>query len=148
MTTTTNYLKARFVCAEAAAAALPAFRAFIHEGIQARAWWQAHRQLEHRGQRQTFWLRFTEQFPIVRACLGAFAGGDCDQALLGFLEFGSEQANELYVEGACLFFKAPGLWNGADWEPMADYLKSHFGAAGVAWIGDDPGSGFFDMLNP
>ncbi len=146
--TITNYLKARFHSAEAATTALPALRAFVREGIDARDYWQAHRHLEQRGQRQVFWLRFAEQFPAIHAYLGALADGDCDQALLGFLEFGHEQTNELYVEGALLFFKAPGLWLGTDWELLSDYLKSHLQAAGVAWIGDDPGIDFFDLLQP
>lgn len=148
MTTTTNYLKARFASPAAAAEALPALRAFITEGMASHGWWRAHRPLEQQGRRDAFWQQFRTLFPSVFDYLGPMAGGHCDEALLGFLEFGSEQVNELYVEGEYLFFKAPGLWSGADWEPLADFLKTHFGAEGVAWIGDDPGIDFFDLLQP
>ena len=146
--TTTNYLKARLASTIAAEQALSAFRSFLLQAIESNLWWRAHRDLEGRGQRTEFWQQFQTRFPDVFAYLGSMTGGDCDQALLGLLEFGSEQTNELYVEGPLLFFKAAGLWQCADWDLLAAFLKSRFGAEGVAWIGDDPGFDYFDLLQP
>jgi hypothetical protein len=148
MTTTINYLKARFASPITAEEALPRLRSFIREGIEAHTFWKNHRCMERQGQRSEFWSQFQAKFPEVFAYLGPMVGGNSDQALLGFLEFGSEQSNELYVEGQFLFLKASGLWHGADWVLLAAFLKSRFGAESVAWIGDEPGIDFFDMLQP
>jgi hypothetical protein len=144
----TNSLEARFVDAATAASRKPQIEALVRQGQQAHAFWQAHRQLEGQGRRAGFWSQFRAQFPDVHTCLHLLAGGNRDQALLGFLEFGAADTNELYVEGEYLFLKAPGLWCGAEWDLLAAFLKSLFGAEAVAWIGDDPGIDFFDLLQP
>lgn len=121
MSKATNYFKARFSSAQAAVQALPSIRAFVREGIQARSWWQAHRHLERQGRRSDFWKQFPSRFPEACLYLGTLAGGNCDDALLGFLEFGAEEANEIEVDGEYLLFKAPGLWHSADWNLLAEY---------------------------
>ncbi len=147
MPTAIYYLKVRFETAEAAAAALPAIRAFVHEGVQAFGWWRANRAMESKGERRAFWLRFRGLFPDVHDYLADKAGGNCDEALLGLLEFGSPDRTELECDGRFLRYKAE-VWHGADWTPMGEFLKRRFGALGFAWIGDEPGFDLFDILNP
>ena len=141
------YLKCRFANAEAAEAALPLIRAFMAEGIEARAWWDAQRSLKGKDQRRTFWRRFQGQFPLVDAYLGERAGGAWDDALAPFLEFGAPDRTELSCEDKFIKYKAE-VWREADWSPLEEFLKAHFGALGTAFIGDEPGFDLFTILNP
>lgn len=141
-----NYLKARFESADAAAEALPRVEAFVRQGVAAHAWWKAHRGLEANGRRRDFWRQLSTAFPDVYASLGLLADGGCNEALLGFLEFGREGTIELHVEGALLYYRAE-VWHGGDWDPLGHYLKTRLGALGVDWIGHEPGD-FFAMLEP
>jgi hypothetical protein len=142
-----NYLKARYADPAAAAQAVPQIAALIHEGQQAHAFWKSHRRMEQQGRRAEFWMLFRMSFMDVYTCLGPLAGGDCDEALLGFLEFGTPDKIELYADGNHVFLKASDLWCGADWEPLLDYLKVHCGAINAEWTGDEP-SDYFALLDP
>ncbi len=147
MPTAIYYLKARFIDAEAAAAALPAIQAFVEQGVRSRDWWRSNRTLESKGERRAFWARFQGLFPTVHDYLADKAGGDCSEALLGLLEFGSPDRTELECDGRFLKYKAE-VWHGTDWTPMGEFVKRKFGALAYAWIGDEPGFDLFDILNP
>ncbi len=147
MPTADYYMKMRFQTKEAAAHALPEFRAFLDEGVRAHAWWQSHRLLENKGQRAEFWKQFRSLFPDVTDCLADKVDGDCDQALLGFLEFGREGTVELECSSVFLKYKAE-VWHSAEWDPLGEFVKRKFGALGFAWIGDEPCIDLFDILKP
>src|SRR5262249_14442709 len=142
-----NYLKARYTDAAAADQALPKIEALMKQGRYAHAFWKSQRRMEQQGRQREFWLQFQAAFPDVYLCLGSLAGGDCDEALLGFLEFGTPDKIELYVDGNHIFLKAADLWCGADWELLANYLKTYCGALNAVWIGDEP-LDYFALLDP
>jgi hypothetical protein len=148
MPTVTNYLKARLTDAATAAQTWSTIAVLLLEGRQAHDFWQNHRRLEQQGRRAEFWTRFRLSFPRIYACLGSLTDGHCDEALLEFLEFGQPDKMELFTAGKHVCLKAADLWCGADWDLLAAFVKSHFQAEGVAWIGDDPGIDFFDVLAP
>ena len=84
---------------------------------------------------------------MVADYLSDKAGGDCDQALLGLLEFGKEDTIEIDHDGVFFKYKAE-VWHGADWTPLGEFVKRKFGALGFAWIGDEPGMDLFNILHP
>jgi hypothetical protein len=147
VSTAIYYLKARFATPAAAKNALPNVQGFIREGIRAHAWWQNHRHYEHRGQRPDFWKLFQWQFPPIHKYLGSKAGGDCDQALLGFLEFGKDQEFELRTDREFLLYRAE-VWHGADWDLIGEFLKTEFSAEASDWIGQEDPIDYFEILDP
>ena len=68
-------------------------------------------------------------------------------ALAPFLEFGAPDRTELSCEDKFIKYKAE-VWREADWSPLEEFLKAHFGALGTAFIGDEPGFDLFTILNP
>ena len=39
-------------------------------------------------------------------------------------------------------------WHSGDWELLAHFMTTRFGALAAAWIGDENPIDFFDMLEP
>lgn len=145
----TYYVKARFKDQAAAEAALPGIKRFLSEGIEAQDWWQRNRGMEHDGQRAAFWDQFKAKFPMVVKYLESFhagcgggehclVGGDCNNDLAGFLDFGGceDDLDAVEVHGDELVYSAT-VWHFARWDPFVAFLESKFGATETGWVSDE-----------
>jgi len=138
----TYYLKANNCTEEA----LENIRKFILEACEAQDYWQDNRDMEVAGKRKEFWSKFGKKFPLTSKYLKQtksydnkiLYGGDCNNDLAGYLDFGdkedAEDNLELYDEQ--LLYNAY-VWHFANWDGFADFLKSEFGLTKVRWISDE-----------
>ena len=147
----TYYLKAKFPSMESLSTALPEIIAFILEGIKAEKWWEEHRTLESKGDRELFWLQFRPQFPTVYHYLqyAGFADGDCNSALSNIINFGNDETvatdffDDLYPNNSVACFNKPlfmynaYVWHLAVWDYFCDYLELKFGAISAEYLSDE-----------
>lgn len=145
MGSATYYLKARFVNPEADLDLK--LRSFLKEGADAEEYWQSNRGMD-KERRQEFWSGFEDRFPSVYQMLHMqkLAGGDCNNALAGKLDFGESESIEdnFDLQGQVLQFSAY-VWHFADWDILCDFLKTEFGATAAEWLSDEYVC-YFDML--
>ena len=145
----TYYLKAWFKDQAAAKAALPGIKRLISEGIEAQDWWQQHRGMEREGDRAQFWEQFEAKFPMTVKYLESFRagrcggkhsllGGDCNNDLAGFLDFGGREddVENVILEGIELRYSAT-VWHFAHWDPLVAFLELEFGAEETGWVSDE-----------
>lgn len=127
----TYYLKAEFPEGKLGVALLHGIEEFFAEGKRAEDYWQSNRNLEP----SKFWPEFQRQFPIVTDMIAKFVGKEANHALAGELSFGYQDRN-IYREGNTLFVRAM-VWHLADWDRLAAFLKTRFGAERVGWWSDE-----------
>ena len=112
---------------------MEAINDFIKEGQRAEDWWQ-----ENRGSDQgEFWPKFKEFFPLVYEMLDdiQLAGKDCNNALAGTIDFGSE-SEQAGCDAGTLYFDAL-VWHFADWNILAHFLEKKFGLTNARWLSDE-----------
>ena len=137
----TYYLKACFKSGMEAKKNLEPIRAFLKEGCRAETFWRENRDKKP----ETFWPEFEKQFPRVTefAKYAGVFGEDSNNGLAGVLNFGDEDfvENALRKESGPIILYSAYVWHFADWEPMANFIVSKWGAKEVRWISDE-------LLNP
>ena len=136
------YLKADNCTKEA----LENIRKFILEACEAQDYWQDNRDMEVAGKRKEFWSEFKKKFPMTSKYLKQtkslddkkLYGGDCNNDLAGYLDFGDKEDTEYNLElhDECMLYNAM-VWHFANWDGFADFLKSEFGLTKVRWISDE-----------
>lgn len=126
-------LKARFASHEAAEKALPEIKACIEEFGAAYAYWQLRRSKKP----AEFWPQFAEKFPTVVAYLNR-KFGDCNNSLVGWLDIAGSWTPEpeIYDDAGDTICYQAEVWHCTNWDPFAEFLKTHFGAVCVKWISD------------
>jgi hypothetical protein len=131
----TYYLKASFGSESEARLGLKTMRTLLGQGSRAHEFWQ-----ENRGsQPSEFWPEFQRKFPAVWGYLDEkLRGGDCNNALAGELDFGSEEdaRENLERRGLMLYYSAY-VWHCASWDRLVAYAKSVCGAARAGWISEE-----------
>lgn len=120
--------------------------------------------------KDAFWTEFKEKFPLIAEMLkgikdhGYVLGvwhdaeypillmtKDPSNSLFGFLDFGGhgKNPNEVVMnfrrEGNVLIF-TDEVWNVADWNPLAKYLKKKFGATAVKWLSEESAHSFSEQV--
>lgn len=139
------YLKARNCTPEA----LENIRTFLLEAAEAEDWWQEHRDMERHNERDAFWSEFKQKFPLTSKYLHTVKaygrdtmlfGGDCDNDLAGYIDFGNDEA----IEDDLDFDEVDGelrynamVWHFAQWDGFAKFLKTEYGLKDVRWISDE-----------
>ena len=144
----TYYFKAQFKSDTAAKKALPKIQKFLLENLKAQDFWQANR--GESPTQEVFWEQFKEKFPITTAYLKSFnmLDGEKNNGLAGRLDLCSYPENVEYIQldGSVIGYTANDVWHFADWSPLAEFLKTQFGAIKVAISSEENGCGSLDSL--
>lgn len=107
---------------------------FFLEGSEAEYYCQQNLNLDKSP--ENFWLEFKKKFPIITLYLQSihiFGGGT--EYLSGNINFGSDIEN-LYINGPSLTYYAE-VWHFATWDPIGNFLISHFGAINYKYLSDE-----------
>jgi hypothetical protein len=136
----TYYMKAN----ECDYAKMTKIQEFFKEGRLTEDWWQGHRGYEDNKSpemnREAFWKIFTDKFPLVTKYLKFIElyGGDCNNSLAGYLEFGRDwEIDENFeLEDNELRYHAL-VWHFADWDGLMKYLMKEFGVTNARYISDE-----------
>lgn len=133
------YLRARFKSGEDLRKKFEAIKNFLtKEGKRAEEYWHRNRFLEVQGKRDIFWRGFRKRFPLVYKYLQTVtkkADGDCNNDLAGILAFSDMNGQVVLFQDCDNFLCYRALvWHFANWNPLTEFLKQHFGAVDVEWI--------------
>jgi hypothetical protein len=134
------YLKARFKDSKALDKAMPKIQKFLTQTGEAQDYWQKNRS----GDKTKFWAGFRKQFPLTTKFLGTAAGGDHNNNLAGVLSFGQDGELKVSDRDPAVLKYNEMTWHFANWDGLAIYLCTEYGALRAEWISDeyaDPSDG-------
>lgn len=124
---------------------------FIHEGASAEQFWQENRGIYDKPapSQDLFWSQFREKFPVVSKYLKFIKkyGGDFDNDLAGYLDFGTEDdfenlefdidyIDDNYEEVGQIKYSAY-VWHLADWTGFMEFIQSEFKVKNARWLSEE-----------
>ena len=131
------FLKAKFASHEKALVAAESLGKTLAEVGEAYAFWQANRGKKNR---EEFWAEFEGKFPlaieVLKLTRDVEVGGDCHNGLAGKLSYCDQNASEVEVDGNEVKYSAL-VWHMADWDGLADWIKSALKAKAVTWASEE-----------
>ena len=140
------YLKAAFPTEAIAIKVEKKLNAFFKESMDAYTFWQASRDSEAE---DSFWKVYSKKFPRMMKYLTASnigqRGNPDWKGLSGHADFGQDDYVVLR-QGNVLCWEASSVWHFANWQPLADFIKSEYSATKVVWATEEGGCSSLEAL--